>query len=111
MPGHELGVNVQDAYGAGANAEQYASSFEGLHSDFTDVLDAAKDACADEPQLTGWSAYGEEQADAIARVEHHGVALAENVQGGASDVANTDTQASEQYAEVGVPPSLPVNFH
>ncbi len=106
MPMNELGVNVTDAYGAGADAGQYASSFTGLHADFLDLLNAAKDVCADEPAVTGWSAYGEEQADAIARVEEHGVGLAENVQGGASEVAMTDAQAGEAYEAV----DLPVNF-
>lgn len=48
MPLHEVGVNVQDAYGAGVNAEEYASAFNGLHTDFNDVLDAASAACTDE---------------------------------------------------------------
>lgn len=111
MPMNELGVNVHDAYGAGANAQDYASSFEGLHVDFNDLLNAAKDACADDPRVTGWSAYGEEQADAIARVEHHGVGLGENIQGGAAEVANTDSQAAEAYAAVNVPSYLPGTFH
>ena len=35
---HEVGVNVHDAYGAGASAEEYASAFHGLHDDSSDVL-------------------------------------------------------------------------
>ncbi|WP_017605354.1 hypothetical protein [Nocardiopsis alkaliphila] len=111
MPSHEVGVNVTDAYGAGVNAEQYASSFNGLHADFNDVLDAAKDACAEDPRVTGWSSYGEEQAEAIARVEHHGVGLAENIQGGAAEVANTDAQAADTYGSVDVPSYLPGTYH
>ena len=111
MPRNELGVNVHDAYGAGVNAEDYASAFHGLHADFNDILDAADNACADEPEVTGWSAYGAEQTDAIAKVEDHGVALAENIQGGAADVGNTDSQAAETYETGGALPSLPVNFH
>lgn len=110
MPSHELGVNPHDAYGAGAEAEQYASAFDGLHADFNDVLEAADTACADDPRVEGWSAYGEEQAEAIAEVEAHGVSLAENVQGGASEAANTDVQGSEEFAAVDMPPSRPINF-
>lgn len=111
MPAHESGVNVTDAYGAGVNAEQYASSFEGLHADFNEVLNAAKAACADDPRVTGWSTYGEEQSEAIASVEHHGVGLAENIQGGASEAANTDAQAGEAYGTVDVPSYLPGTYH
>lgn len=110
MPTHEIGVNPHDAYGAGADAEQYAAGFNGLHADFNDVLEAAETACADDPEVTGWSAYGMEQAEAIAEVEAHGVSLAENVQGGASEAANTDAQASEGFEAVDMPPSRPVNF-
>lgn len=110
MPLHEVGVNVQDAYGAGASAEEYASAFNGLHDDFNDVLSSASAACADDPKVGGWSEYGEEQAEAMARVENHGVSLAENVQGGASETANTDGQASEVYNSADVPMARPVNL-
>ncbi|WP_431872919.1 hypothetical protein [Nocardiopsis eucommiae] len=111
MPGHELGVNVQDAFGAGVNAEGYAASFEDLHSDFKDLLDAAKAACKDEPEVTGWASYGEDQAESIAEVEHHGVSLAENIQSGASEAANTDSQAGETFGTVEVPSGLPGTYH
>lgn len=63
----EVGVNVQDAYGAGASAEEYASAFNSLHDDFNDVLSSASAACADDPRVGGWSECGEEQAEAIAQ--------------------------------------------
>ncbi|WP_143847106.1 hypothetical protein [Nocardiopsis sp. JB363] len=107
---HEVGVNVHDAYGAGASAEEYASAFNGLHDDFNDVLSSASAACADDPKVGGWSDYGEEQAEAIARVENHGISLAENVQGGASETANVDSQASEVYNSTDVPMARPVNI-
>lgn len=111
MPGHELGVNVQDAFGAGVDAEAYASSFDGLHSDFSDVLDSANSACKDDPKVTGWSSYGEEQSSAIAEVEHHGVSLGGNIQSGASEAANTDGQAGESYGSVEIPSRLPGTYH
>lgn len=51
-----MGANVVEAHGSGQDAE-----------------------------VNGWDAYGEEQATAIAKVEEHGLSLAENIQGGASD--------------------------
>ncbi|WP_435107742.1 hypothetical protein [Nocardiopsis synnemataformans] len=110
MPGHEAGVNPYDAYGIGSNAEAYASGFIGLGEDFNEVLLSAKSACAPDPQVTGWSAYGEEQAEAMAKVENHGVSLAENVQAGASEAAATDHSSAEDFVPVDSPLSRPPNL-
>ncbi|MGW5880140.1 hypothetical protein ACWFMI_26690 [Nocardiopsis terrae] len=109
MPVHELGVNVVEAYGSGQDAEAYASGFVGLGSDFDAALQTAKIACKHDPKVSGWEAYGEEQAAAIAKVEDHGLSLAENIQGGAADVAATDQEASETYNAIDYPLSRQPN--
>lgn len=91
------------------DAEAYASGFVGLGEDFNAALDTAKAACDHEPEVSGWDAYGEEQAAAIAKVEDHGVSLAENIQGGASDIAATDEENSETYAGFDINSVIPPN--
>ena len=109
MPGHELGVNPVEAYSSGQDAEAYASGFTGLGDDFDAALQTAKTACKHDPEVKGWDAYGEEQAAAIAKVENHGISLAENIHGGAADVATTDHEAAESYDAVAHPLNRPPN--
>ncbi len=111
MPQNTVGVNVEDAHGAGGAAGRYAAGFNGLHADFNDVLQSAEDACKDDPQVTGWSTYGSEQAGVIAEVEEHGVSLAENVQGGAAGAANSDAESGELYESVDVPLPRSINLY
>lgn len=110
VSGHEVGVNPVEAYGAGQDAEAYASGFVGLGADFNAALDAAKSACDHEPEVSGWDAYGEEQAAAIAEVEEHGISLAENIQGGASDISATDEESSDIYAGINFDSVIPPNI-
>ncbi|MFD3684208.1 hypothetical protein ACFWTE_05230 [Nocardiopsis sp. NPDC058631] len=111
MSGHEVGVNAYDAYGAGSDAEAYASGFVGLGEDFNETLLAAKAACDHDPKVTGWSAYGEEQAEAMAKVANHGIALSENVQAGASEASSTDEQSSAEFLAGDGSLSRPLNVH
>ncbi|WP_306370669.1 hypothetical protein [Nocardiopsis sp. CC223A] len=111
MSGHEVGVNARDAYQSGNTAESYAADFIGLGEDFKAVLDAAKSACDHEPEVTGWEAYGEEQAEAIAKVEEHGLSLAENVQAGAAEASHTDVDSGDGFSEAGSPLGRPINFY
>lgn len=60
--------------------------------------------------MSGWDAYGEEQAAAIAKVEEHGISLAENIQGGASDISTTDEESSDIYAGINFDSVIPPNI-
>ena len=88
-----MGVNVEAARGEAQNAEACAADFVGLSADFTDALQTAKSACEHEPEVGGWGPYGEAQSTAIAKVEAHGLSLAEHIRGTAAEVADTDNEA------------------
>lgn len=110
MSGHEAGANVVDAHGAGQDAESYAAGFSGLGLDFDDALQEAKTACQNDPEVTGWSQYGDDQAEAISSVERHGISIGENVQGGASEISRTDEEASEIIGETEANLPRELNF-
>ncbi|WP_152513471.1 hypothetical protein [Nocardiopsis baichengensis] len=96
MSGHEVGVNATDAYGKGADAAEYASDFKGLSSDFEELIGTdAPAACGKTPGVSGWSSYASEQQASMENVEKQGISLGENIQAGAGEAKDVDSENAE----------------
>ncbi|RNL84372.1 hypothetical protein [Halostreptopolyspora alba] len=98
MSGDEVGINVENAHGKGADAEEYAAGFKGLEADFEDILISASSNCGDDPGVVGWQAFLDSQGAYMDDVSKHGQAIGNNTQSAASQGARNDEDSGSDFA-------------
>ncbi|TQN32808.1 hypothetical protein FHX37_2791 [Haloactinospora alba] len=94
----DIGMNPDSAQEKGKEAESLAAGFRDLELDFSDALQAAKAASGSEPGVSGWNGFADKQSNQMSSVEKQGLDLAENVQSGAAEGANTDNENANKYS-------------
>ncbi len=99
--GDEVGANPYEAYQRGEGAVTIAETFTGLKSAFDDAITAAKTAAVEPPCANAYPEFGEANAALMADIQEHGMSLGGNVQAGAQQTANTDSEAGDDFTDVG----------
>lgn len=97
MSSGETGANTWAAMEQGAHAEAMAEAMVGLEETFTLLMD-------DLATYTGWIASGyvyfkEELQPEVHQVQQNGIALANNIQSGASEIAKNDQDSGDGFTE------------
>ncbi|WP_084392190.1 hypothetical protein [Nocardiopsis listeri] len=97
MSTNEAGANTWAAVEKGAHAEAMAEAMVGLEETFSLLMD-------DLSTSTGWIASGyvhfkNDLEPEIQKVQQNGIALANNIQAGASNIAENDHEASDEFSE------------
>ncbi|GAA0999435.1 hypothetical protein Q7689_02090 [Nocardiopsis tropica] len=107
MSSGEAGANTWAAMEQGAQAEAMAEAMVGLEETFTMLMD-------DLASYTGWVSSGyiafrDDLQPEVHQVQQNGIVLANNIQAGASEIAQNDYDGGEEFSGAWV--DMPqVNF-
>ncbi|MDA2813075.1 hypothetical protein O4J56_20685 [Nocardiopsis sp. RSe5-2] len=108
---NEAGGNPNEANSSGTEAESLAENMVGLSDDYEGLIKGCKGAAGEEEVEDGFRKHiASGILDKISEIEERGLRLAENMQAGARELAETDYENTTGY-EVGDMPGLtrPVN--
>lgn len=93
----ESGANPIEAMEGGEYAEALAAAMAGLADAFDILLGDAVSACGHQDVRTGFTTFREEADQALIDLQEHGLALANNIQAGAGEVARNDLDSAEDF--------------
>lgn len=108
---NEAGGNPNEAKQSGSTAETLAESMVGLKEDYEGLISGCKTGAGEEEVKAGFEKHlNSGILEKIAEIEERGLRIAENMQAGARDLAETDYENTTGY-DVGDLPGLtrPVN--
>ncbi|WP_159944733.1 MULTISPECIES: hypothetical protein [unclassified Nocardiopsis] len=94
---NEAGGNPIEGMQGGEYAETLASAMAGIADAFDILLDDAGRASGHDDVRAGFTAFKEDAAQALIDVQALGLALADNVQAGAGEIARNDLDSSEGF--------------
>ena len=94
---NESGANPIEAMEGGEYAETLAAAMAGLADAFDLLLGDAVGACGHDDVRSGFNKFREEADQALIDLQEHGLALANNIQAGAGEVARNDLDSSEGF--------------
>ena len=97
MP-EEVGVQTDLGFQSGLDAEAMANAMAGLSDMFDHLIEEARSRAEHARMRTGYSAMFDKYVDHVSEVEDNGLRLAENIQAGVSESAETDLKSAEDYA-------------
>ncbi|WP_017569576.1 hypothetical protein [Nocardiopsis halotolerans] len=93
----EAGGNPIEGMEGGEYAETLAAAMAGLADAFDLLMEDAESMSGHEDVRAGFSAFKEENAQALIDIQALGLTLANNVQAGAGEIARNDLDSSEDF--------------
>lgn len=93
----ESGANPIEAMEGGEYAETLAAAMAGLADAFDILMGDAASASGHEDLRSGFNKFREEADQALIDLQEHGLALANNIQAGAGEIARNDQESSEDF--------------
>lgn len=93
----EAGGNPIEGYQGGELAGALAESMAGLADMFDLVMEDAETVAQRDVVSSALAAYKEEHSQAIIDAQEHGLQLADNIQAGAGEIAETDWDSSDDF--------------
>ena len=105
----EVGVQTALGFQAGLDAETMANAMAGLSDMFDHLIEEARSRAEHVRMRIGYSVMFNKYVDHISDVEENGMRLAENIQAGVAESAETDLKSAEDYANAW-PELAHINF-
>ncbi|NYH52437.1 hypothetical protein HNR06_002026 [Nocardiopsis arvandica] len=93
----EAGGNPIEGMQGGEYAETLAAAMAGLADAFDLLMEDARGAAGHDDVRAGFGTFKEDTAQALIDVQALGLALADNVQSGAAEIARNDLDSSEGF--------------
>lgn len=98
MSSGEAGANIWAALEKGEQAEVLAESMVGLEDTFELLMEELKSKSG-WMISSGYSAFKQDLQPEIRKIQENGLQLANNIQAGASGIAENDYESSDDYVE------------
>ncbi|MGW9554184.1 hypothetical protein ACWGSK_06705 [Nocardiopsis sp. NPDC055551] len=92
-----VGVNPFKAHEDAEFSESLAEAMIGLVEVFEDLISDAKEQSGNTQVGIGYERFKEDHIEFIEKVREHGLQIADNVQSGAKESAQTDWEAAEEF--------------
>ncbi|WDZ88841.1 hypothetical protein [Nocardiopsis sp. HUAS JQ3] len=96
-------------FSSGLDAEAMANAMAGLSDMFDHLMEEARSRSEHARMRTGYAVFLDKYVDHIAEVEENGLRLAENIQAGVAEAAETDLRSAEDYSHAW-PDMRSINF-
>ncbi|RNL85544.1 hypothetical protein [Halostreptopolyspora alba] len=102
MSDNEVGVDPNEAHGAGRNTIEISENFKGISKRFFDACeDALDNSGKGKLKLKGFDEFGQDGKEKMTEIQDHGTQMGGNMSAGADSAVRTDEENQFAIEEHG----------